>query len=163
PHGGRAMGATDGPRWRRGWRWRVVLFFVLGLALVDVAVRSRARLWGRYDNHIYDKRLICCRQRPRDVVIVGGSPCPDGGDPGPLGGGRWQGRPAEDAFNAGLPLGTTAEVWHLVEHGLPAPPRLLVYGITATDLNDSRLEPQGPRELMTTADVVAWARARPRE
>jgi hypothetical protein len=151
-----------GARGWRGWsRLRVVVFFLLGLALVDYAVRSHAALWLRYDSEVYRKRLAACRQRPHDVVILGSSPTMCGIDPDALLGLAWRGKPVEDAFNAGLPLATAAEVWHVVEHGLPVPPRLLVYGITATDLNEDRVEPQGPRTLMDAGDVAAWVRARP--
>jgi hypothetical protein len=37
-----------------------------------------------------------------------------------------------------------------------------VYGNTASDLNDSRNEPEGPRFLMDCDDVTAWVRQRPR-
>jgi hypothetical protein len=155
------MDRTGVPGWRKWLRLRVVVFFLVGLALVDFAVRSQAGLWRRYDSGVYRKRLAACRERPRDVVIVGSSPSMCGLDPGALVGLRWRGKPVEDAFNAGLPLATTSEVWHLTEHGLPAPPRLLVYGITATDLNDDRVEPLGPRALMDADDVADWVRARP--
>src|SRR5262249_21651273 len=68
----------------------------------------------------------------------------------------WHGDHLRRVYNLGLPGATTSEVWHAVKNGLVAPPRLLVYGITASDLNDSRHEPQGPRELMDVADVAAW-------
>src|SRR5262249_52957776 len=74
----------------------------------------------------------------------------------------WQGRPLRDPFNLGLSGATTSEVWHAVRHGLGTPPRLLIYGITASDVNDGRDEPHGPRSLMDARDVAEWARLRPR-
>jgi hypothetical protein len=155
------MDTANATRWRSWWRLRVAVFFLLGLAAVDRLIAANARLWSRYDAGVYRKRILACRQRPRDVVIVGGSPCMCGLDPDALLGLPWRGRPVGDAFNCALPLATTTEVWLAIEHGLPTPPRLLIYGITATDLNDDRLEPQGPRELMDAADIATWARARP--
>jgi hypothetical protein len=38
---------------------------------------------------------------------------------------------------------------------------VLVYGITASDLNDSRHEPHGPYTLMNWSDLVRWVRLRP--
>src|SRR5207244_3120537 len=96
-----------------------------------------------------------------DLVIVGGSPTMCGIDPALLVGTPWRCAPVRSAYNLGLPLGTTAEVCHAVEHGLAAAPRLLVYGATATDFNDNRVEPNGARQLMTAADAVRWAAARP--
>jgi hypothetical protein len=48
-----------------------------------------------------------------------------------------------------------------VRHGLGGPPQLLIYGITASDLNDNRLEPHGVRSLIDTGDLVEWLRDRP--
>jgi hypothetical protein len=42
------------------------------------------------------------------------------------------------------------------------PPKLLLYGITATDINDSRDEPQGAKSLMNLGDVVGMTWHRPR-
>ena len=47
-------------------------------------------------------------------------------------------------------------------YSLAAPPKLLVYGITASDLNDSRLEPHGPGSVMEWSDLAEWVRLRPR-
>jgi hypothetical protein len=38
---------------------------------------------------------------------------------------------------------------------------VLVYGITASDLNDSRHEPHGAEVLLTQSDVADWCRTRP--
>jgi hypothetical protein len=74
----------------------------------------------------------------------------------------WHERPLERVFNLGLAGATTSEVFHAVEHGITTPPRLLVYGITASDLNDARDEPHGPRALMNLRDVTTWVQLRPR-
>jgi hypothetical protein len=140
----------------------VLLYFLLGLAAVDLLVASQRRLWRAYDPDDYRDRLRNCRRHPYDLVLVGGSPVSEGVDPAPLAGLCWRGRPLKGAYNLGLPGATTLEVWHAVEHGLARPPRLLVYGITASDLNDNRLEPHGPRTLMDVGDVVCMAGSYPR-
>jgi hypothetical protein len=145
-----------------GWgRYRVLLYFLVGLIALDVAVDAARAVWHAYDPDEYRERLNNCRQRPHDLVLVGGSPVSEGIDPACLRGLRWHGRAIAHPYNFGLPGGTTSEVWHAVEHGLAAPPRLLVYGITASDLNENRDEPQGPRVLMDWRDLTDTARCRP--
>ncbi len=146
------------PAWRR---LRVLLWFIAGLAALDLAVAAQTRRWEAYDPHPYRERLARCREHPWDLVVVGGSPTMCGVDPAVLAGVPWRGAPLATAFNLGLPLGTTTEVCLAVEHALPTPPRLLVYGVTATDLNDARVEPSGPRQIMSAADVARWAATRP--
>jgi hypothetical protein len=147
---------------RRGWRrYRVLLYLLLGLVAVDVAVAVYRPIWRAYDPDEYRERLHNCRRRPHDLVLVGGSLVSEGLDPAALRGLRWHGRAVEHPYNLGLPGGTTSEVWHAVEHGLTEPPRLLVYGVTASDLNDHRDEPEGPRQLMDWHDLPRWVRYRP--
>jgi hypothetical protein len=138
-----------------------LLCLVLGLLIVDAVVASQARRWREYDPVYYRERLRHARQGNWDFIIVGGSPAMAGIDPSVLTGAAWRGRPLESGYNLGLPLATTGEVRLSVEHGLRHPPRLLLYGITASDLNDDRVEPQGVRYLMGPRDVVHWAKRRP--
>jgi len=146
-----------------GWRHRrVVLYFVAGLVALDALVAANRRVWRGYDPDHYKIKLHECVSRPRDLVIVGGSPVSEGVDPAVLVGTPWHGRPLEDAFNLGLPGATTSEVWHAVRHGVGATPRLVVYGITASDVNETRNEPHGPRSLMDLGDVAEWVRRRPK-
>lgn len=142
-------------------RLRVVVYFVAGLLAVEGAVASQRGLWRSYDPDEYREKPRGCRQQPRDLVLIGGSPVCEGLDPAILQGAPWRSQPIANVYNLGLSGATTSEVWHAVAHGLAAPPRLLVYGITASDLNDGRDEPHGPRVLMTAADVATWARERP--
>lgn len=146
---------------RRVAAYRVVCYFLLGLAALDGFLHYRRDIWSAYDPDDYRERLDGCRARPADLVLIGGSPVSEGVDPNVLTGLTWRGRPLERAYNLGLPGATTSEVWHAVEHGLAAPPRLLVYGISASDLNDSRFEPNGPRTLMDLGDLAEWVRLRP--
>jgi hypothetical protein len=156
----------DGPKTatppppRRG-RLRVVAFFLLGLVALDFAVAANRRTWRAYDPDEYRERVRGCRREKPDFVIVGGSPVSEGVDPAVLAGLTWRGCPLDRPYNLGLPGATTSEVWHAVEHGAVTPPRLLVYGVTASDLNDGRDEPHGPQSLMDAADVACWARLRP--
>jgi hypothetical protein len=142
-------------------RFRVVLYLLAGLAAVDVVVDQFADVWRSYEPHPYIDHLRACRAHPWDLVVVGGSPAAYGFDPTVLAGMHWQGHRLDRVYNLGLILATAAEVYHATVRALPEPPRLLVYGITASDLNDDRLEPNGPRQLMTAADVVTWCRERP--
>jgi hypothetical protein len=139
-----------------------VLWFVAALVALDLLVRANVRVWRDYDTDDYREKVDCCRREMPDLVVVGGSPVAAGIDPAVLAGVAWQGKPLQTAYNLGLPGATTSEVWLSVEHGVRTPPRLLVYGVTATDLNDDRDEPHGPRSLMDAADVAAAVRARPR-
>jgi hypothetical protein len=134
---------------------------VLGLATVDAVLAAHRRTWRAYDPDEYRIKVHECVRRPHDLVVVGGSPVCEGIDPAALAGTPWHGRPLEDVFNLGLSGATTSEVWHAVRHGIGVSPRLLVYGITASDVNDGRDEPHGPRSLMEAGDVVEWLRRRP--
>jgi hypothetical protein len=146
---------------RRIWRFRLPIYVLLGFAAVDVAVASHRAVWRRYDPDDYLERVRACRREPRDLVVIGGSPVSEGIDPAILAGLQHNGATLAKAFNLGLPGGTVAEFWHALDRGLAAPPRLIIYGITASDLNDSRNEPHGPYSLMDLEDVAAWVTARP--
>jgi hypothetical protein len=147
----------------RNWivRYRVVLYLLAGLLVVELLVASQEHLWRRYDPDEYRERVAGCRRSPRDLIVVGGSPVVEGIDPAILAGMPWHGQPLRRVYNLGLPGGTTTEVWHAVEHGITTPPRLLIYGITATDVNESRNEPSGPRTLVTVKDLRVWWKLRP--
>jgi hypothetical protein len=138
------------------WRTRVIGYFLIGLIALDGAVAANRKTWRAYDPDEYRERLRGCRRRPFDMVVVGGSSVSEGIDPTVLAGLSWQGRSLEGIYNLGLPGGTTTEVWHAVRHGVTTPPLVLVYGITASDLNDDREEPHGPHSLMDVGDVADW-------
>jgi hypothetical protein len=157
------MAQPSKPRVTTPWSVaRVFLFLLLGLVAVEIAVRCHQPLWKAYDPDDYSARLDVCRGRAFDLVVVGGSPVAEGVDTRILAGLRRHGHSLDRAFNLGLVGGTSTEVWHGVSSGLTVPPRVLVYGITATDLNDGRDEPHGPRSLMSMMDVVKTAWHRPR-
>jgi len=141
--------------------YQVAVYFLVGLAFVDLLVARQRSLWQQYDPDDYAARVANCRRTPHDVVIIGGSPVSEGIDPAVLTGVQWRGRPVNDVFNLGLPGGTTTEFWHAIRHGLISPPRLLVYGITASDINDSRQEPHGARVLIDPSDLARWVRTKP--
>jgi hypothetical protein len=148
--------------WSAARRYRVLIWFVVGLFGLDRVIASQARRWDAYDPHPYRERIARCRQGRWDLLVVGGSPAMCGIDPAGLAGMTWHGERLESAYNLGLPLGTANEVWLAAEHGPVVPPRLMIYGATATDFNDSRRSSDGPRELMTVADVRTAAAARPK-
>jgi hypothetical protein len=157
------VGDATAPGSRPGWsRFWVILYLLVGLATLDVLVLCHRPVWIAYDPDEYRERLDNCRRRPHDLLVVGGSPVAEGIDTSVLEGLTWQGLPLRGAFNLGLPGATTTETWHAARHGVTNPPRLLVYGVTASDLNDNRNEPEGPRFLMDADDVLAWVRHRPR-
>jgi hypothetical protein len=141
--------------------YHVAVYFLAGLAIVDILVARQSSLWVRYDPDDYVARVASCRRSPHELLIIGGSPVSEGIDPAVLAGLHWQGGPLNNAFNLGLPGGTTTEFWHAVRHGLSVPPRLLVYGITASDVNDGRQEPHGARVLMDASDLIGWVRLKP--
>ena len=145
---------------RRWTGYLILLYVVLGLVAVDVLVAAYAQVWCRYNPQYYRARLASCRQQAWDLVVVGGSPAM-AIDAETLAGINWQGQRLDRVFNLALPLATAAEIHLSVEHALCRPPRLLVYGITVSDLNEDRVEPQGPCYLMDVADVTRWMRDRP--
>jgi hypothetical protein len=134
---------------------------VLGLAALDLVIAYHRHIWRAYDPDDYLERVNCCRRGAHDLVLIGGSTMSEGVNPAQLAGLTWHGEPLRRAYNLGLPGATLSEIWEAVEHGLAAPPRLLVYGITASDLNDDRREPHGPRTLMSAGDLGVWVHQRP--
>ena len=142
-------------------RNRVVVLFLLGLVATDWAVGRYAAVWDRHSPDDYAARVEGCRRRPQDLVFVGGSPVAEAVDPDVVAGVPWAGRPLAHAYAVGLSGGTTSDFYHAVKLACPTPPRVLVYGITASDLNDSRHEPHGAYSLMGWADVAGWVRLRP--
>lgn len=144
-------------------RYRAIVWFFAALIGLDAVVAANARRWESYDLNPYRERLARCREQAWDVLVVGGSPAMCGVDPALLVGATWQGRALESCYNLGLPLATASEVCLAVEHAVAAPPRLMIYAVSATDLNDARLEPQGPRAMMSALDAVRWAMLRPRD
>lgn len=138
-------------------RGRIPLLFVLGMIGLDLVVHASRATWRRYDPDDYRERVRACRDGTWDMVIVGGSPVHEGVDPALLRGLTWRGTTLKRVFNCGLEGATTSDTYLAVEQGLTKPPRLLVYGITASDVNDARGEPHGPRILMGPGDLaVAW-------
>src|SRR5829696_2517198 len=103
--GGLWMSERTAGLWKRVRRYRVAIWFTVGLLALDRVVASRARLWDAYDPHPYRELLARCRQQPWDLLVVGGSPAMCGIDPGVLTDIPAVGGPLRTAFNFGLPLG----------------------------------------------------------
>jgi hypothetical protein len=139
----------------------VLAYTLLGLASVDATVLAFRHTWTAYDPNEYRERVQHCRRQAWDLVLVGGSAMAEGIDPAQLCGLYWHGASLDRVFNLGLAGATTTTVWHSMERGLVMPPRLLVYGILVSDLNDCRDEPNDVWTLMDLADVTDWLRLRP--
>lgn len=141
-------------------RLRGPLRVLLALVALDLVVIATAGTWDRHSPDDYAARVDTCRRVRPDAVFVGGSVVSEGIVPKEIVGARWQGEPLASVYPLGLPGGTTSEFFHAVK-ACDHRPRLLVYGITASDLNDSRHEPHGPASLMTAGDTLEWAATRP--
>jgi hypothetical protein len=151
------------PTAREGFlrRNRTLVYFAALLILADVALGRFADVWERHSPDDYAARVAACAREPRDLVFVGGSPVAEGIDPGRVAGVVRDGRPLSSVYAVGLSGATTSDVYHAVLRACPTPPRVLVYGVTASDLNDARNEPHGPHSLMTWGDWLGWVRLRP--
>ena len=149
-----AAPATPARNWRK---LRPPLWLALAFGLLDCAVRWTAPVWERHSPDDYAARVEGCRREPRDFILVGGSPVSEGFDPDAMQGLTWQGSPLANGYAVGLPGGTLTDVAVALRHAAPTPPRLVIYGASATDANDARNEPHGPYSLYDTADVAdAW-------
>lgn len=135
-------------------RNRTLVWFLALLVLADLAIGQFSDTWQKHSPDDYALRVQSCARERRDLLILGGSPVAEGIDPARLG-------VAGSVYAMGLSGGTTSDFYHAVLRGCPAPPKVLAYGITATDLNDSRHEPHGPYSLMTPGDVARWVKLRP--
>jgi hypothetical protein len=142
-------------------RNRTVVLFVAFLVGADWVIGLFSGVWQRHSPDDYALRVAACARQPRDAVFIGGSPVAEGIDPDRIAGISWNRKPLASVYSMGLSGGTTSDFYHAVLRGCPVPPRLLVYGITASDLNDARHEPHGPYSLMTAGDVARWVRLRP--
>ncbi len=151
------------PRAVAGWcsRNRAVLLFLVALLALDAVVGRFAAVWDRHSPDDYAARVNGCRARPRDFVLLGGSPVSEGLVPEAVAGGTWRGHTLADGYAVGLPGGTASEFWHAAKLSCPTPPKLIVYGATASDWNDARNEPHGPYSLMGWGDLAEWVWRRP--
>jgi hypothetical protein len=141
---------------------RAVLWFLICLVGLDIGVALQRKRWDRYSPDDYRERLIGCRKGSHDLIAIGGSPVTEGIDPTILAGAQVNGRRMERVFNFGLPSGTASEFWHAVKNGVRTPRAVLLYGATASDLNDGRHEQRGAQVLMNWSDLADWVRHRPR-
>ena len=142
-------------------RNRTVLLFLLFLFLADFGLGALAPLWDRYSPDDYTARVGGCAERSRDLMFVGGSPVTEGIDPAQIAGVAWRGRTLSDAYAIGLHGGTATDFYYATKRACPTAPRVIVYGATASDLNDSRNEPHGTRSLLAPRDVREIATTRP--
>jgi hypothetical protein len=99
-----------------------VAWLLLGLLGVDALVWATRECWRQHSPDDYRERLHSCRQRPRDLICLGGSPVSEGIDA--LAGRVTlpDGSRCVSPFNLGLPGGTTSEFWHALRHGASSRP-----------------------------------------
>ena len=142
-------------------RLRGPALVLIGLAVIDLAVLANRDTWDRHSPDDYAERIEGCRAEPREFVLVGGSPVSEGLDPAVIRGVAWRGESLTNGYAIGLPGGTTTDFYFAVKRACPTPPKLAVYGITASDMNDRRNEPHGPHSLMSVADVWDLVDTRP--
>ncbi len=142
---------------------RPVLYLLLGLAAVDGAVTLARDVWERHSPDDYAERIAGCRRRGHDLIILGGSPVSEGFDPAAFDGLEWHGHTISDGYSIGLPGGTATDYYFALKAVTAGhqPPKLVVYGVTATDLNDARNEPHGPFSVWTWADYCDSLATRP--
>lgn len=127
----------------------LVFAALLGL---DFLIAANRDVWERYSPDDYAERVRGCAAFPRDFVAVGGSPVAEGIDPALIG---------TNGYAIGLSGGTTTDMYYALTHACPTPPRVVVYGVSVSDMNDSRNEPHGPHSLMTWGDLAECVRTRP--
>jgi hypothetical protein len=151
------------PRVRAGvWRAvRVPVAVLVGLVLIDLITFVARGRFVPYTPDDYAEKVAACAARRPDLVVVGGSPVAEGIQPDVLAGLSWRGTPLTSVYALGLPGGTVTDFYHAVNRGCPVPPKLLVYGVTASDWNDARNEPHGAYSLMTWDDVIRCRSLRP--
>jgi len=140
--------------------WGVVSF-ILVLLLLDLLIRLQCDRWQRHSPDDYAARVDGCAREARQFVVIGGSPVSEGLDPEVMAGFRWQGEKLVNGYAVGLPGGTTTDFYHAARLACPTPPRLLIYGITASDLNDRRNEPHGVYSLLSWRDLLRLMTIRP--
>jgi hypothetical protein len=150
-------------RWNRtGWRTvRLPTYFLLGLVLLELGTRAVGGRFERYAPDDYAERVAGCVAVRPNLLVVGGSPVAEGIDPAHLKGLTRNGTPLDSVYALGLSGATSTDVYHAVLRAAPMPPKLIVYGLTATDWNDARNEPHGTYSLMTGDDVVTCRSIRP--
>lgn len=140
----------DSPR-----RWpslRPLGWLLLGFLGLELLVRLLKPVWQDYSPDDYALRVERCAQQPRDIVFTGGSPVSEGIDPAIVTPFKWRHQQLQNGFAVGLPGGTTTDVYYALQRACPIWPKVLLYGMAPSDLNDSRNEPHGPASLMTVAD-----------
>jgi hypothetical protein len=140
---------------------RVPIFLLFGLVGIDLVAFAFRGTFARYSPDDYAEKVTACSREPWGVVVVGGSPVAEGVVPELLNGLTWNGETLGPAYALGLSGGTVTDFYHAVRRGCPTPPRVLVYGMTASDLNDARNEPHGVYSLMGWPDVVQCRSLRP--
>lgn len=152
------MSPSTAPCPRRG---RVIFWYLTILIAAEVAFGAFEPMWQHYSPDDYRLRVDECAREQPGIVFVGGSPVAEGIDPNEIGPLRWQGEEPLRSYSLGFSGGTASDFYFGLRHACPIPPKLLVYGMTASDFNDSRHEPHGVQSIMTADDVRDWRSTRP--
>ena len=142
---------------------RPALWLLAGLILLDIGVRATRAIWERYSPDDYAERIDGCREQPRDLIFLGGSPVSEGFDPAIFRGLDWHREPIGSPYSVGLPGGTATDFFFALRHatdGQP-PPRVVIYGAAVTEWNDDRNEPHGAYSLWDWGDYRDVLRYRP--
>jgi hypothetical protein len=157
------MNGTDAPATpvRPKRHGRTLGLFLLSLVALDAIILLNRESWNRYSPDDYTARVEGCAQHPRDLVFLGGSTVAESIDPTLIETIPWRDSDLNTLYAVGLSGGTTSDFYFALQRACPTPPRVLVYGMTASDINDSRHEPHGPHSLMSWADVQDWRTTRP--
>ncbi len=155
------MGSVMERKKSRLRRLRVPIVFLFALIIFDVLIRLNRETWEKHSPDGYTERVSGCAKQPRDIVFLGGSPVAEGIHPEAMGAIRWRKETYADNYAVGLSGGTTSDFYFAARHACPQAPKLLVYGITASDLNDNRHEPHGASSLLSWSDVRDWRATRP--
>jgi len=149
-------------RWKRlVLKCKPIGFLLVGLLLIELTIRQFSTTWERYSPDDYAIRVQHCAAESRDFVLVGGSPVSEGLDPSLIAGVKWKQQTLNNGYAVGLPGGTTTDVYFATKQSCQSWPKLLIYGVAASDLNDSRNEPHGAASLLSWADWQEAISTRP--
>jgi hypothetical protein len=142
-------------------RLRTIFTFLAALLLIDLTFHAFHDTWMRHSPDEYTERIQGCAQEPREVVFLGGSTVAEGLDPEQICRFTFNGQNYTNGYAIGLAGGTTSDFYFALRKACPTPPKMIVYGMTASDINDNRHEPHAAYSIMEWNDVQDWRRTRP--
>jgi hypothetical protein len=153
---------TTSPEPTRGLRrFRPLLWWLAAWLALDITARCFHDIPARHSPDDYAERIQGCAKEPRDFVILGGSPVSEGLDPDLVAGFSLRGTPMTNGYAVGLPGGTTTDMYYAWRHATPTPAKVVIYGVSLSDMNDARSEPHGPYSIYTAHDMRDLVATRP--